>query len=739
MKRLLAQIGLTYLSVLAVVFYLSKLWTLMLGAVFLVIAIIFLVAKKYRKTIYLPVMAIVAVIACVVNLSYTAFVYDDIVERYSEYDGEISAVLIDEPYKVNDSYVYEFNCIKVNGEEADFKFTATHRDLLDIDEFDEIKTEAFLLETKSNSHIAKGYYITAYFSYDYPELEVTKTEDKPLCYYAIQLRKSIRNILKRNLSTDAFSLCSALLIGDKYALSDEIVSNFREAGVAHIIVVSGMHFSIIASIGLLFYRKWWRTKYVVTALLCVFIFVYIGITGATPPVVRSGVMMLVNIIGIAISRDSYSPNSLGLAALVVVLSNGSPYIAGDIGLILSFATTFSILCLAPEFKSKFPKRIKRPFETVKHNKKPVEFFRKLVNKTANIFISALCVNIAAYLVVLPLSLFIFHSTSTLSVITGFLLFIPVYVLMLLAIALVIFGCIPFLSFLMPILTISVEMVSDIIFGIVKFFSELPFSYLQVTNTFVCIWVLFYFYVFASLFLIRNKHRLSLFVLVVTLVFSAGYISSTIASMSVCSINIYDAYGGETVVYSSYDTNAVLSIDCNDRYSDYVVSKIAKDVSSVDFASSVVDTKSASNSMKKLCEAFAIKDILLYDTKRTVTFDDSVNVVCSPQFTDVVELADGSRACYILAEDVYVTYFRYADKSLLIIPRGVDAEFIPESYRNADTIVVCDCPENYELLACETLVVSENSDVSYNIMKLMYPISERVMLTCEGDIKLLTEV
>ena len=739
MKRLLAQIGLTYLSVLAVVFYLSDIWTLIAGAIFLLIAIAFLTIKKYRKTIYLPVIAVVAVIACVVNLSYTAFVYDDIVEKYSEYDGEISAVLIDEPYKVNDSYVYKFKCIQVNGEEADFKFIATHRDLLDIDEFDEVRTDAFLLETKSKSDIAKGYYISAYMSYDYPKLEVTKTEDKPLYYHAIQLRKGIRNILKRNLSTDAFSLCSALLIGDKYALSDEIVSDFREAGVAHIIVVSGMHFSILASILLLFYRKWWHSKYAVTALLCVFIFVYIGITGATPSVIRSGVMMLVNVVGIAISRDPYSLNSLGFSALVVVLFNGSPYIAGDIGLILSFATTFSILCLAPELKSKLPKRIKTPFETVKHKKKSVEFFRKLVNKTANIFISALCVNISAYLVVLPLSLFIFHSTSTLSVITGFLLFIPVYVLMLLAIALVIFGCIPFLSFLMPILTIGVELASDIILGVVNFFSELPFSYLQVTNTFVCIWVLFYIYAFVSLFFIRNKHRLSLFVLVVTLVFSAGYISSTVGAMSVCSINIYDAYGGETVVYSSYDTNAVLSIDCNDRYSDYIVSDIAKDVSSIDFASSVVDTKSATNSLKKLCEAFAIKDVLLYDTKRTVTFDDSVNSVCSPQYTDVVELADGSRACYILAKDVYVTYFTYSDKSLLILPRDVDAEFIPESYRNADTIVVCDCPENYELLACETLVVSGNFDVSYNIMKLMHPISEKVMLTCEGDIKLVTEV
>ena len=112
MKRLLAQIGLTYLSVLAVVFYLSDIWTLIFGIIFLLVAIAFLTIKKYRKTIYLPVIANVAVIACVVNLSYTYFVYDDIVEKYSEYEGKISAVLIDEPYKYNGSYVYKFRCEK---------------------------------------------------------------------------------------------------------------------------------------------------------------------------------------------------------------------------------------------------------------------------------------------------------------------------------------------------------------------------------------------------------------------------------------------------------------------------------------------------------------------------------------------------------------------------------------------------------------------------------------------------
>mgnify|MGYP006967222459 CR=1 FL=1 len=52
MKRLLSQIGLTYLSVLAVVFYLGKTFAFYLGFVALVLSLIFISVKKCRKTVF---------------------------------------------------------------------------------------------------------------------------------------------------------------------------------------------------------------------------------------------------------------------------------------------------------------------------------------------------------------------------------------------------------------------------------------------------------------------------------------------------------------------------------------------------------------------------------------------------------------------------------------------------------------------------------------------------------------
>ena len=152
-----------------------------------------------------------------------------------------------------------------------------------------------------------------------------------------------------------------------------------------------------------------------------------------------------------------------------------------------------------------------------------------------------------------------------------------------------------------------------------------------------------------------------------------------------------------------------------------------------------NTSSGINCLESLCEVFAIDTVLLYDTKRTVHLPESVNNVVDIEDSQSVEFSDGSKAEYVMIDEKCLTYFTYSEKSLLIIPKGIDIESVEEKYRNADTIVLCDCPENFELLSCDTLIISADEYVSYNLMKLTHGISNRVLLTCEGDIKLATEV
>ncbi len=743
MERLLAQIGLTYLSVLAVVFYLNENWTIVLGLVFLAVSLLFLLVKKYRKTVYLPVMAVVALIACVVNISYTTFVYDKTVEKYSNTKATVTAVLKEEPYKYYDKYYYRFECKSVNSQKADFKFTASHSDLFSIDVFDEIEAEVELYAGSSNNNISDGYFIAADFGYDYPQFTVTTPKRKPPYYYAVKLRQTIREFLKNNLSVDAYPLCSALFLGDKYLLSEDIKEDFTHAGVSHIIVVSGMHFSILFGFFAVVALRFYRHRHLILIPAIILAFVYMALTGFTPSVFRSGVMMLIFVVGLMISRDAYSPNSLGFAGILITLING-PYIAGDVGLILSFATTFSIIIVEPRlykrfyiiiFKSKCSRLLTGIVKT-KSEKLIIKRFVFLINNIPRILLSMICVNISAYLAALPLSIIFFHSAPTMSIISGFVLYLPIEVLLLL---IAVMALTAFLPFLTVVLAFLINSISYLTISIVDLFASIPFAYVDVTYKYVYIWVFAYIVILILMWFCKGKHKASLFTILVTVLFLVGYISSSVFASGVCNLFVYDVYDGVSVVYSSKEISAVLNIDCSSYDKNSSISKIKNTVPSLDFAATVNDSTSGSNCLKSLCEVFAIDTVLLYDTKRAVPLTENSNNVIEIEESQTVEFSDGSKVEYVLTDEKYLTYFMYSEKSLLIVPKGIDIENVEEKYRKADTIILCDCPENFELLSCDTLIISANEFVSYNLMKFTHGISNRVLLTCEGDIKLVTEV
>ena len=99
MKRLLAWIGITYFSVLAAAFYLPPVWDYVLCGAALLLTAIFFIIRKWRGTIYLPAMAIMAVVACIVHIGYTYFTVLPVQSYATGEEHSIEAVMIEEPYR----------------------------------------------------------------------------------------------------------------------------------------------------------------------------------------------------------------------------------------------------------------------------------------------------------------------------------------------------------------------------------------------------------------------------------------------------------------------------------------------------------------------------------------------------------------------------------------------------------------------------------------------------------------
>ncbi|MBQ8859797.1 MAG: ComEC/Rec2 family competence protein [Ruminococcus sp.] len=731
MKRLLEMVGLIYLSVLAVVFSFGKILAFIIGAVALLLFIFFMAVKKYRKTVIMPTLACVALVACVANLMYTEFFYEKTVETYDGCSANVTATMIEEPYKSGNYYRYSFKTKTIGDKNKKLKFIAYHHELLDIEPYDTINVN---LEFNANDHhrdLSKKYFLLGDMGYETPSF-TTVGKEKSLYRYAILLRQNIRKFLSSVLSEESFPLCSALLIGDKYLLSDAIRNDFTKAGASHVIVVSGMHFSILASIFLLLARKYHRHRYMYSALALVFVFVYMAITGYTPSVLRSGIMLIICCIGVGITRDSYSGNSLGFAAIVITITN--PYSVGDIGLVLSFASTYSIISIAPYLQEKFFKRIKM-FKV-----KKATGVRKTVllcaNKAIYTSVSVLCMNISATIVSIPLSILYFGSVSTVSVFSTLALYFPIQLLLILTLLITVLGFVPFL---VPMISLIIELLSSLCLIIVEFFADLPFSYLYVKHNYVYLWVLMSVILFSLMLYSNSKTKVRVFVLSCVMVFISGYISVTLLTYSKSSLYVYDVGEGIAVMYSDDDVNAVLSLECNKNNTYNLLNSLQRTVSDIDFCASVSDTNDGLNSLSAVTKVFAISDVLLYDTKRTVVLSDTTDRVTQCQGDVTVNLSDEVTVFYLMVDNDYVVYLQGENKSVLVLPYSVDAAQIDERYRNADIIVARCCPANYELLRCDTLVISNDSEYLYHTMSEMSSVSNKIFLTADSDVEIKMEV
>lgn len=108
----------------------------------------------------------------------------------------------------------------------------------------------------------------------------------------------------------------SLLSGSKEYSDPELMKNFVNAGLAHVIALSGMHLSIFGGIGLMI-GKSVKTKFIETSLKLFFVLFFVWFVGISPSLFRaflsSFIMFLISLFRIR------KPDSLSLLSLVFIL------------------------------------------------------------------------------------------------------------------------------------------------------------------------------------------------------------------------------------------------------------------------------------------------------------------------------------------------------------------------------------------------------------------------------------
>ena len=167
-------------------------------------------------------------------------------------------------------------------------------------------------------------------------------------------RAAVREAIEANLSGAPAGLLLGMMLGEKYRIPADLKEQFRSTGLAHALVVSGLHVGLIALFFLFGLRTCRLPDRAASLATCAVLALYALITDLQPPVVRAAIMAGVVLVGRAIDRHGDVYNSLGLAALIILLA--WPPSLLSLSFQLSFAATLAIVGLHNHLAALFPSR-----------------------------------------------------------------------------------------------------------------------------------------------------------------------------------------------------------------------------------------------------------------------------------------------------------------------------------------------------------------------------------------------
>lgn len=142
-------------------------------------------------------------------------------------------------------------------------------------------------------------------------------------------------------------VAAGMLLGDKSGIADETMEAYRLSGAAHLLAVSGLHVSVLASAwALLFRRRIWL-RFCLTAL---FLAAYAALTAFAPSVLRAAIMLLCFHLAGPLRMPDDRPSALSLAFVIVLLVN--PYALFYVGFQLSFLAACGLALLTPMLRDR---------------------------------------------------------------------------------------------------------------------------------------------------------------------------------------------------------------------------------------------------------------------------------------------------------------------------------------------------------------------------------------------------
>ena len=187
-----------------------------------------------------------------------------------------------------------------------------------------------------------------------------KIDGKILGYKESRLngvRKYILNIFDELFITEEnlYAFSRAAVLGEKAEVSKDMKDKFKYTGLAHLIVISGTHISLVV-IGIVKILDGlslgYRFKYLMALAALTF---YCALIGFSPGILRAYIMGAMMILARILFEQEETKKSLLVSFIVIIVLN--PYSVFDISMQLSYAAVVAIIFVNPEFKKFYQEKI----------------------------------------------------------------------------------------------------------------------------------------------------------------------------------------------------------------------------------------------------------------------------------------------------------------------------------------------------------------------------------------------
>ena len=218
-------------------------------------------------------------------------------------------------------------------------------DLLELEPGNRVlaQTTAYSAETisgeESGYFLSSGVFLRLYGSGD--TLVVETGSAGSWKYLPARLSRWLRESAAALYSDQTAGLVAAMLTGERDGLGVQEYTNLSEAGLMHITAVSGLHCGfLIALLGIILFRR----QRLTAALGYPVLLFYMVMTGCTPSVVRSCVMVGFMLLAPLVGREGDMPTALAGALLVILLAD--PFAIASVSLQLSFASVGGLLLVS---------------------------------------------------------------------------------------------------------------------------------------------------------------------------------------------------------------------------------------------------------------------------------------------------------------------------------------------------------------------------------------------------------